>query len=81
MHDFLVLLVYTYKRNSIINTIGGVPVFTIAGSVEAYKKLAAHCYSNLTMESSVVLSEEAEKLHDLGFDWDAIESFEIQAIS
>lgn len=63
-----------------LNTIGGVPVFTLEGAVDAYKKLAAICYNNLTMESAFVLSSEAEKLHALGFSWDEIESLEIQAI-
>lgn len=66
--------------HSTLNKIGGVPMFTINGAAEAYKKLAAHCYEDLTMESCLVLSVESEKLHDLGFIWDEIESFELQAM-
>lgn len=63
-----------------INKIGGVAVFTIAGAIETYKKLAAICYNNLSMESSVALSDAADTLHGLGFSWDEIEAFELQAI-
>ena len=68
-------------NHSKLNTIGGVPVFTIEGAVNAYKAFAARCYSNLTMESSVVLADEAEKLHAMGISWDEIETIENQAIA
>lgn len=64
-----------------LNTVGGVPVFTIEGAVNAYKAFAARCYANLTMESSVALADEAAKLHDMGISWDDIETIENQAIA
>lgn len=64
-----------------LNTIGGIPYFTTEGAVEAFKTLAKVVYADLTQESSIVLSEAAERLHELGFSWNEIEAFEISAIA
>lgn len=67
-------------NHTTLNTIGGVPVFTLEGAVKAYKAFATICYKNLSLESSCALSTEADKLHAMGFGWDEIEAFEIEAI-
>lgn len=68
-------------NHSELNTIGGIPFFTIDGAIEAYKLLARRCYNGLSLESSCVLDAEAEKLVNLGFTPAEIEGFEIDAIA
>lgn len=62
-------------------TIGGVQVFTVEGAVEAFKRFSARCYADLTMESSVALSDVADAMHRLGFSWVEIEEMELASIS
>lgn len=61
--------------------VGNIQVFTLERAVEVYKMFAAHCYENLTYESSVVLSDVAEDMHHLGFSWAEIEDMELEAIA
>lgn len=61
--------------------VGNLHVFTMEGAVEAFKLFAARCYAELTMESSVVLSNVADDMHRLGFTWDEIENMELEAIA
>lgn len=61
--------------------VGNMVVFSREGAVETFKKFAKICYTNLTMESSLVLSDCANDMHNLGFTWDEIEAIEIQAIA
>lgn len=63
------------------NKIGGIPVFTEHEAVNAYKKFAKRVYSNLTHETSIALSDEAEKMHRIGFSWELIETLEEEAIA
>lgn len=68
-------------NHNILNKIGGVAVFTIEGAADAYRRFAARCFSDFSMESSAALSAEADKLHALGFSWSEIESLELEAIA
>lgn len=61
--------------------VGNLIVFSREGAIEAFKKLAKICYNNLTMESSCVLSDCANDMHKLGFDWGEIEALEIAALA
>lgn len=60
--------------------VGSIQVFTLERAVEVFQMFAARCYSCLTMESSVVLSDVADDMHRLGFTWDEIERLELDAI-
>ncbi len=66
-------------RNYRSAQIGGVTVFTYEGAEAAYKSLAKRVYSNLTMESSVALGYAGDQMHRLGYTWDQIEAFELEA--
>ena len=61
--------------------VGNIQVFTIEGAVDAFKMFAHRCYENLTMESSIVLSDVSEDMIRIGFTWDEIEQFELSAIN
>jgi hypothetical protein len=61
--------------------VGNIQVFTIERAVEVFKMFAARCYNELTMESSIVLREVSEDMHNIGFSWDEIEEMEISSIA
>jgi hypothetical protein len=61
--------------------VGNIQVFTIERAVEVFKMFANRCYNDLTIESSVVLSEVSEDMHKLGFSWSEIEEMEISCIA
>ena len=61
--------------------VGNIQVFTIERAVEVFKLFARRCYNNLTMESSVVLTQVSEDMRRLGFSWAEIEDMEIAAIT
>lgn len=60
--------------------IGGVTVFTYQGAIDAFKKFSRCVYNDLSFETSVALSNESEKMHELGFTWEQIEKLEIDSI-
>lgn len=62
-------------------TVGNIQVFTLERAVEVFKMFAARCYTNLTMEASVVLSDVSEDMHRLGFSWEEIEAMELEALA
>lgn len=61
--------------------VGNIRVFTMERAVEVYKMFAAHCYADLAMEASVVLSSAGDDMHRLGFTWAEIEDMELEAIA
>lgn len=61
--------------------VGNIQVFTIERAVEVFKMFATRCYNELTMESSIVLREVSEDMHNIGFSWDEIEEMEISSIA
>jgi hypothetical protein len=61
--------------------VGNIQVFTMERAVEVFKAFAVRCYENLTIESSVVLSNVSEDMHRLGFSWEEIEAMELEAIA
>lgn len=68
-------------EHSKLNKIGGITIFTEQGAIEAYKRFAKLTYNNLSIESSCILSDEAEKMHELGFTWEQIEKLEFEALA
>lgn len=60
--------------------IGNIQVFTLEGAIAAYKAFAKRCYDNLTMESSVVLSEVADDMLRLGFTLAELDEMEKRVI-
>jgi hypothetical protein len=60
--------------------VGNIQVFTIERAKEVFKMFAAECYKNLSLESSVVLSDVSLDMNKIGFTWDEIEAMEIEAI-
>lgn len=70
------------KINGIYSAkVGNIQVFTRERAIEVFKMLASICYNDLTMESSVVLSEVSEDMHRIGFSWEEIEELEIESIA
>ena len=61
--------------------VGNIQVFTLERAVEVFKMFATRCYNDLTVESSVVLSEVSDDMHKIGFSWDEIEEMEISCIA
>lgn len=69
------------KSNGVYGArVGNIQVFTLARAVEVFKMFAEHCYSNLTIEASIVLSDVGEDMHRLGFSWEEIEAMELEVI-
>lgn len=60
--------------------VGNITVFTREGAINAYKGMAKRCYADLSLASSVVLSECGRDMHRLGFSWEEIEAMELEAI-
>lgn len=61
--------------------VGNIQVFTIERAVEVFKMFVARCYNDLTIESSIVLSEVSEDMHKIGFSWAEIEEMELSCIA
>lgn len=61
--------------------IGNIQVFTLERAVEVFKMFVTRCYNDLTMESSIVLSEVSDDMHKIGFSWSEIESIELSCIA
>lgn len=61
--------------------VGNIQVFTVERAVEVFKMFVVHCYSDLTMESSCVLSDVSQDMHNIGFSWSEIEDIELSCIA
>ena len=59
-----------------MHKIGSLPVFTYEGAIDAFRTFAKRCYTNLTMESSFVLTDVADQMLALGFAPDFLENIE-----
>lgn len=57
--------------------IGNIQVFTYERAIDVFKAFVERCYSNLTMESSTVLSNVSDDMHKIGFDYDELQKIEI----
>ena len=72
----------TIKINGKYGTkIGNIQVFTKERAIEVFKIFAKRCYENLTLESSVVLSDVADDMHRIGFSYEELEEIEISTIT
>lgn len=60
--------------------VGNLTVFTRDGAIEAYKKFVKVCNTNLTMESSSVLSDVSADMNKIGFTYEELESIEIEVL-
>lgn len=67
-----------YGKNA---KVGNITVFSREGAINAFKAFASRCYNELTLESSVVLSDVTLDMFALGFTPDEVEALEISAIS
>lgn len=61
--------------------IGNIQVFTIERAIEVFKMFVSLCYKEITMESSIVLSNVSDDMHNIGFDWETIEKIELETIA
>lgn len=61
--------------------IGNIQVFTIERAIEVFKMFVVRCYNDLTMESSCVLSNISQDMHNIGFSWEEIERIELSCIA
>ena len=67
-----------YGKNA---RVGNKIVFSREGAINAFKTFAKLCYNDLTLESSIVLSNVARDMYALGFTPDEVEALEIASIS
>ena len=61
--------------------VGNIQVFTVEKAIEVFKMFVVRCYNNLTMESSCVLSDVSQDMHNIGFSWSEIEDMELSCIA
>lgn len=61
--------------------IGNIQVFTIERAVEIYKMFVERCYSNLTMEASVALTQVEDDMRRIGFTADELEAIELSVMA
>jgi hypothetical protein len=61
--------------------VGNIQVFTLERAVEVFKMFVARCYNDLTMESSCVLGDVSNDMHNIGFSWAEIEDIELSCIA
>lgn len=71
-----------FKKNESVKFMG-VTVFSYEGAIEVYKKNENRLMSKsepFSYEELAFLEAGADQLHQLGFDWETIERFEIEAM-
>lgn len=61
--------------------VGNIQVFTLERAVEVFKMFVVCCYNDLTIESSIVLSDVSDDMHKIGFSWSEIEDIELSCIA
>ena len=61
--------------------IGNIQVFTRDRAIEVYKLFVERCYSNLTMEASIVLTQVEDDMRRIGFNADELEAIELSVIA
>lgn len=61
--------------------VGNIQVFTLERAVEVFKMFVVRCYNDLTIESSIVLSDVSDDMHKIGFSWSEIEDIELSCIA